>query len=304
MKRLSLAKIEYELPVFLFLLVKAVYTYGILTLFLPVVALLSSSVAVAFLCGKLIRRASPQRKAVAVLFTALLLVSPAATGLFGLDAVMNSAAYYMQTLFGVCLLALIYFAGDSRNTWRVPLLCVVCAVVRPLFVTEYLPLVVMLFLHRRLFVKNSRRDMLFAGIGVAGAIAMFFLFKGNTDIFTNAFAPEVRGELALSALRYAVFAVAIIAVFIGVAVAPGREPKMTVLFAAGSGILPFASAALGLGGPDPFTAAITALTGFLLYLTGLHGNTDEVFKTMSARLSDYRLPVFLALLYTAIFAMA
>lgn len=304
MKRLSLTKIEYELPVFLFLLVKAIYTYGILTLFLPVVALLSSCAAAAYVCGKMIRRASPQRRQAATLFTALFLVSPAATVLFRLDGVTHYSAYYLQALFGVCLLALIYFAGDSRNTWRVPLLCAVCAAVYPVFVTEYLPLVVLLFLHRRLFVKNSRRDMLFAGLGIAGAIAMFFLFKADTDVFINAFAPELRGELALNALRYAVYAVALIAVFIGMAVAPGREPKITALTAIGAGILPFTAAFLGFGGPNTVTAAITALTGFLLYLTRLPENTDEAFKTMSARLSDCRLPVFLAVLYTAIFAMA
>lgn len=304
MKHALLSKMKVALPIFLFLVVKAVLLNGIQKLVLPVLVLLFSCAMVSIMMDILLRRADAENQPVALLFTVFFLVSPAATGLLYLDAVTHYSGYYLGAVFAVCLVALFVSACDSGTTWRIPLLCAVCAAVNPVFVTEYMPLVVLLFLHRRLFVKNSRRDMLFAGIGIAGAIAMFFLFKTDTEVFINAFAPEVRGDLALNALRYAVYAVALIAVFIGMAVAPGREPKITALMAIGAGILPFAAALLGFGGPDTFTAAITALTGFLLYLTGLPENTDEAFKTMSARLSDYRLPVFLAVLYTAIFAMA
>jgi hypothetical protein len=61
MKRLSLTKIETNCGISV-MLVKAIYTYGILTLFLPVVSLLSSCAAAAYVFGKMIRRASPQRR--------------------------------------------------------------------------------------------------------------------------------------------------------------------------------------------------------------------------------------------------
>lgn len=168
-------KIEYELPLFVFLSIKTLYE-------LPYLKPTFASFSAIFLCGfiawllgGIIRRADSNLKTAVIFFIAFLLAGSVLNGIVFAGNFINRWLVVKNALLVFGLFVTFVSVNKTSDRWRIPIVCFVCCSMQPFFAVFYLPAVLTLLFYHPAKEKPSPDKLLIATV-IAAAVAAFFLF--------------------------------------------------------------------------------------------------------------------------------
>lgn len=199
-------KIEYELPLFIFLSIKTVYE-------LPYVKPTFASFTAIFLCGfiawllgGIIRRTDNTMKTTVIFFVAFLLAGSVLNGIVFAGNFINRWLVVKNALLVFGLFVTFVSVSKTSDKWRIPLVCFLCCCLQPFFAVFYLPAVLTLLFYHPAKEKPGA-NKLFSAITISAAVAAFLLFGKEYVIVEGV----NQISFALSSLRNYAYSLAIIA---------------------------------------------------------------------------------------------
>lgn len=168
-----LKKIENELIIFVFLTVKLIFMYRLWSLGLPIFVSLLFFAFFSFVFGKILRQTVGEEKKIFTTLMALFLSSAVPNMVFSPQNLATPNMVYKNILFVTCLIISAVFLDGKESKWRIPLFCLLCTALDPLFALLFFPTIALMLFYR-LGSKKASKDYLYILLLSLPALALGF----------------------------------------------------------------------------------------------------------------------------------
>jgi hypothetical protein len=313
LKKMSLySNVEYELPVFILLALRVVYQPEAMFFSLKTGAALLFCALPAYICGRIIRGTTGELKKITLVFVAFFAGSAVSGSVLFLNSVNDFAGrgvFYANLFFVFCLVRAFTTADKKGEKWLIPLTFFACAGINSLFLTAYMPAILILLLRNMQTDKDKKGNQMLCLASIAAAAAGVLIFGRDTVFAENlGFSALIASNwknlvysLAITAPLLIIFAVLWLLV---IRQSTDKPFKLTVALIAFLPLVSVFGLVLAKPGVDPVMAYLFAQFCFFAYFAQTKNTAfSAALKKFAPSFEKNPLPLLLVLVYLAAFSI-
>ncbi len=293
-------KIEYELIVFIFLMVKLIFINEVWPLSLLILTSLLFFAFFSFACGKLVKLTKGEESKVMTSLVVLFLCSAVPNMVFFPGNFNYPFVAYKNFLFVTCIVLSVFFLDGKESKWRIPFLCLLCAVVDPLFALLFFPTIALILFYR----LNSAKDYL--NILISSLVALALGFTISFLLGHTAWNLARADWLGLLANAVRVLPLIVFFVFVwtkALQKSQNRHLKFVIILTIFASLFPLSTLFLQNNHTNPLMVAVFSQFVVLVTLLLKDEEFASVFFESASFLREKPLQFFLTLIYLSAFSI-
>ena len=178
-------KIEYELLIFSFLMVKMFYELPYYKLTLSISAVIVFCVFISYVLAKFVRNANEAERKTVIIFVAFLLGSSILSGIIFVNNFIDRGLTFKNIIFVFCFFVAFESIDKTPSKLRIPIICFACCAIDPAYIFIFIPAIAILLLYNFYSSTQSAESVWLIVASLIATVAALILFRKEIAFANN-----------------------------------------------------------------------------------------------------------------------